>query len=79
LGFSRNTPSNKGPRFRRAFLPEQALTKMCARVGIVAVPFQRRLVTRLCFLILSLLEIDVAELRMMMRLVEMMNLAPAIP
>src|SRR5262249_13914199 len=62
------------PRFGRALLAEQTLAEMRARIDILGVPLERRPVTGFGFGELALLEINIAELGMVMRFIEVMNL-----
>ena len=61
-------------RFGGAFQAEQALAEMRAGVDVLRVAFQRGAVTGFGLGQFALLKINVAELRMMVRLVEMMDL-----
>src|SRR2546423_10739132 len=61
-------------RFRGSFLPKQALAKMRARVDVLGVAFQRGPVACFSLLEFALLKVDIAQLRMMMRFIQMMDL-----
>ena len=58
-----------------AFLAQQALAEMRPCINVLRLAFERGAVTRLRLGQLAALKIHVAELRMMMRLVEMMDCA----
>ncbi len=74
LGVFRHHALQQRQRFRWALGPQQALAEMRARVDVLRVAFHGCAVTFLCLLQFALLEINIPELRVVMRLVEMMDL-----
>ena len=61
-------------RLFRFLFPQQALAQMGAGIDVVGIPLQRCAVTRLRLVQFALLKINIAELRMMMRFVQVMDL-----
>src|SRR5439155_16216000 len=61
-------------RLFRFLFPQQALAQMRAGVDVVGIALQRRPVTLLRLVQFALLKINVAELRMMMRFIQVMDL-----
>src|SRR5262245_7985977 len=70
-----NDPFEEWPGLGGLFLTQQALCKVGSGIDVLRVPFERRAITGLSLFQFALLEIDVAELRVVMRLVEMVNLS----
>src|SRR5687767_5232936 len=69
----------EGPGFLRLVLAEQALAKVGSGINVLRVALQRRAVTGVGLVQLALLKIDVAELRIVMRFVDMVNLRLKFP
>jgi len=60
--------------FGRTFLSQQALAEVCARINILPVALHGSAITGLRLIEFAALEINVAEFRVMTRVVEVMNL-----
>src|SRR5579859_2043797 len=73
-GVFRHNAFQQWPRFRRLLLAQQALPEVRPRVNVLRVPLQRRPITRLGLVQFSLPEINVPQLKMMVRLVQVMDL-----
>jgi len=67
-------PFKERTSLRRAFEPKEALPKVCASIDVLRVAFKRGAITGFGFIKFALLEIDVAELKVMMSVIQVMNL-----
>jgi Na+/H+-translocating membrane pyrophosphatase len=74
FGVFRDDSFEKRPGLRWAFQAKKALAKVSASVNVLRIAFERGAVTGLGLVELALLEINVAQLEVVMRFVEVMNL-----
>ena len=69
-----DNPFEQWTRFAGFVLAQQTLAEMCPCVDVLRVTFERCAIARLGFVQLSLLKIDIAQLRVVMRFIQMMDL-----
>ncbi len=74
LGILGADPFQQRSRFRRFFLAQQTLPQVCPGIDVLCVTFQRRPICRFRLVQFSLLKINIAQLEIMMCLVEMVDL-----
>lgn len=75
LGVFGDRALEEGASLGGAFETEEALAKMGPSVDVLRVAFKSGAIAGLGFVELALLEVNVAQLEVVMRLIEMMNLS----
>src|SRR5207249_12279824 len=63
----------EGARLGWPFLAQQALTEMCAGIDVLRIAFQRGAIAAFGLCQFALLKVNIAQLKMMVGLIEMVN------